>query len=82
MKRGDIIIFTNTELGFNRQFSVIIKYIKKYKTYHEYLINETLRRCLPGIDTIEEGLNVCYKYYTKEDETKYGINAIRVKVIK
>ena len=43
-------------------------------------MKEKLKNCLPGIDTIEEGVSVYYKYYKKEDEDKYKIIAINIKV--
>ena len=33
------------------------------------------------MDTIEEGLSVYYKYFTKADEDKYNIVAVRLRVI-
>lgn len=75
MKVGDSIIFTNVELGFERKFKVEIKNIVNYETFYEYLEHETLEKCLPGVDTMEEGLNVYYKYYSQEDEMKYKIKA-------
>ena len=56
--------------------------IHNYNSFEEYLLNETLENCLPGIDTIEQGVSIYYKYYKKEDEDRYKIIAIRVKVIK
>jgi ASC-1-like (ASCH) protein len=58
MKVGDSIIFTNIELGFERKFTVEIKKINCFDNFQEYLENETLERCLPGIDNMEDGLNV------------------------
>jgi len=75
MAVGDFIIFTNNELGFERKFTVEIYKINCFENFQEYLENETLERCLPGIDNMEDGLNVYYKYYTKEDEIKYKIKA-------
>ena len=66
MNIGDIIVFTNNELGFDRKFE--IKNIN-------YLQSETLERCLPGISNLEDGINIYYKYYTKSDESKYKIKA-------
>ena len=43
---------------------------------------EGLKKTLPNINTLEEGVNVYYKFYTKEDEEKYGILAITIKKIK
>ena len=35
-----------------------------------------------GLDTITEGVNLYYKYYKKEDEILYKINAVKFKVFK
>ena len=70
MKIGDIIIFTNMELGFLRKFQIKIKQINIYDNFETYLEKETLCCCLPGIDTIEEGLQVYYRYYQKTDQYK------------
>ena len=75
MKPGDIILFTNNELGFERNFTIEIKHISYYDNFQTYLENETLEKCLPGIDDIENGLNVYYKYYKKSDELEYKIKA-------
>ena len=75
MNIGDFILFTNNELGFERKFMVEIKNISYYDNFQTYLENETLEKCLPGIDNIENGLNVYYKYYKKSDELEYKIKA-------
>jgi ASC-1-like (ASCH) protein len=75
MNIGDFILFTNNELGFERKFKIVIKNISYYDNFQTYLENETLERCLPCIDNIEDGLNVYYKYYKKSDELEYKIKA-------
>ena len=57
MNVGDCILFTNNELGFERKFTVKINKINHFDNFEEYLENETLERCLPGIDNMEDGLN-------------------------
>ena len=81
MKKGDIIIFENSDFGDTRSFSVKVTSTKKYNTFEEYLKKETLEKCLPGIDTMKEGLNIYYKYYSKQDENLYKIIAIKIKKI-
>ena len=81
IKKGDYIKFENNDFGFERTFRVKITSIRNYTSFREYLLNEKLEKCLPGIDKIEQGVNIYYKYYKKEDEEKYKIIAIRVKVI-
>lgn len=82
MKKGDYIIFENNDFGFNRKIKTKIKSINKYNNFREYLENETLEKCLPGIETLDQGINIYYKYYTIEDEIKYKIIAIKLKVKK
>lgn len=81
MKKHDKIQFINNELGFERSFNVKITSIHNYDTFKNYLQKETLEKCLPGIDTIEQGENIYYKYYTKNNENKYKIIAIRIKLL-
>jgi ASC-1-like (ASCH) protein len=80
MKVGDIIVFENSELSYTRRFKVIITKIDKYNTFGEYLTSKKLNNCLPGIDTLEEGVSIYRKYYSASDEISYGILAITVKV--
>jgi len=77
MKVGDIIIFANNELGFERKFEAKIKEINNYDNFEQYLQTETLAKCLPTIGNIEDGLKVYYKYYSQEDEEKYKIRAFK-----
>ena len=80
--KGDCIKVVNNDLGFMRNYTIKITSIHKYTSFKEYLEKEKLEKCLPGIDTIEDGVKVYYKYYSKEDEEKYKIVAIRFKIIK
>jgi ASC-1-like (ASCH) protein len=81
MKKGDYILFTNNDFDLQREFHCKITSIHDYESFEKYLENESLEKCLPGIDTLEEGVNIYYKYYKKEDEIKYKIKAIRLRVI-
>ena len=75
MNIGDCIVFTNNEFGYERICKIVIKNICYYDNFQKYLENETLEKCLPTIDTIENGLNVYHKYYDKKDEFQYKIKA-------
>jgi ASC-1-like (ASCH) protein len=81
MKKGDIIEFYNEDFG-KRKFKCKITSIHNYKNFEEYLTHESLEKCLPGIDTIDEGVSVYRKYFNEENENKYGIVAIRIIVLK
>jgi ASC-1-like (ASCH) protein len=81
MKKGDILIFENNDFGYLRKIQCIIQSVKTYVSFREFLEKKTLKRCLPGIDTLEHGEKVYYKYYSKNDETKYKIVGIKIKLI-
>ncbi len=80
MKVGDIIQWTNDDFD-NR--TVLTKLIKKveYDTFADYLNNEGLENCLPGMPSLEHGLSVYFKYFTKEDEKEFGVIAIGLEKI-
>ena len=40
------------------------------------LLSEGVNRVLPSISDVDEGVNVYYKYYSREDEERYGVVAI------
>jgi ASC-1-like (ASCH) protein len=82
MKKGDFIIFENNDFDFPRSYRCKITSIHNYISFENYLESESLEKCLPGIDTIEEGVSIYYKYYKKEDENQYKIRAIRLKVVR
>ncbi len=81
MKINDKILLFNDDFGFMR--NIKIKIIKKnqYKTFEEYLKKESLKKCLPGIRTIKEGVDVYRKYYSQQDEKNYGIVAILFEIL-
>ncbi len=77
---NDIIEWTNDNFN-KRRIRTKITNITKYKTFEDYLKNKGIDNCLPGIDNIEDGLSVYYKYYKKKDEEQYGIIAIEFEII-
>jgi len=82
MKIGDIVEWVNTD--FEKR-TVLTKIIGKtvYSTFAEYLENEGLEKCLPGMEKygLEHGLSVYFKYFTKEDEKTFGVVAIKLEFI-
>lgn len=75
MNIGDTITFYNDDFN-HRELKVIIKRISTYNTFEEYLRKETLKKCLPGFSRIDDGLSVYFKYFTKEQESKFKIKSI------
>jgi ASC-1-like (ASCH) protein len=83
MKIGEIIEWYNSDF-LERKFTTRVIGKSTYSTFREYLENEGLDRCLPGINPdygMEHALSVYYKYFTKEDEVEYGVVAIRLEKI-
>uniref|UniRef100_A0A6C0EA10 ASCH domain-containing protein n=1 Tax=viral metagenome TaxID=1070528 RepID=A0A6C0EA10_9ZZZZ len=80
--------FANLKVGekikfVNKDESCLVKIINivKYDTFKDYLMLEGLKRTLPNVKTLDEGVNVYYQYYTKEQEKEFGILAIYIKLI-
>ena len=80
MKVGDVILWRNNDFT-PREVLTKITGKAEYNTFKEYLETEGLDKCLPGIKSIDIGLSVYYKYFTKEDEKEFGVIAIRLELI-
>ena len=80
MREGDVVEWSNSEYEL-KKVKTIIREIREYKTFREYLEGEGLERCLPEIKDIESGIMIYYRYYTEEDERKNGIVALRLERI-
>ena len=80
MKVNDQIKWINEDFNYREVITRIVSK-QKYKTFEDYLKHEGLEKCLPAITSIDDGLSVYYKYYSKKDENKYGVIAIRLEVI-
>lgn len=80
MKVGEIIEWVNNDFA-PRKIRTRITGKATYKTFEEYLRTEGLNVCLPGIPTMEHGLSVYFKYFTKEEEHEFGVVAIRLELV-
>ena len=80
MKVNDEIKWINEDFNYREVVTRIVSK-QKYNTFQDYLKGEGLEKCLPAISSIDDGLSVYFKYYTKDDESKYGVIAIRLEVI-
>lgn len=80
MRVGDIVEWHNEDFK-PRSIQTRITGKREYKTFKEYLAKEGLDKCLPAIPSIEHGLSVYFKYFTKEDEQEYGVIAIEMELL-
>ena len=84
MKVGDIVFWTNKD----KRIKTKIVEIVHYKTIYSMIKGERLKNVLPDprIRTIEQGVRDVYRSppvnYTEEKEKKFGVIAIRLKVLK
>lgn len=79
MEIGQIVRWTNE----NKHDYVDTKIIniRHYKSFEEYLRTETLIKCLPDVNSIEEGVDIYHRFYSVEDENKYGVLAIELELV-
>ncbi len=80
MAIGDIIEFSNDSFGFERKFLVKITKIETFKTFRLYLKAKKLSKCLPGVDSLDQGVAVYRQFYSQEQEKEFGIIAITVQL--
>ena len=82
MKIGEIIKWHNEDFNETRSFFTKIIRKTEYDTFKEMLETEGINKCLPGFKDIDSGLNVYYKYNTKEEENEFKVLAIELKILK
>ncbi len=73
LKKGDILKMRPGNFKF------VIKDIRGYKTFAEMFKNEGLKNVLPDQIDIKDGVKIYHKYYSAENEKKFGVLAIEIK---
>ncbi|KMZ64547.1 hypothetical protein ZOSMA_35G00010 [Zostera marina] len=63
---------------FNKCLLMRVQKVKWYKSFSMMLETETLSKTLPGVATIEEGVQIYRKFYTEEMEKSNGVLAISI----
>lgn len=77
MQIGEIVKWINKD----KEVLTKIINIKKYNSFDEYLTKESIRNCLPGITDINKGVEIYRKYYSIDDEKRYGVLAIHIELL-
>lgn len=80
IRAGDLITWIGPA-GSGNRFTTRVMALYYHKSFASYLRARTLKACLPGITTLKAGVDVYYRYYSKQDEKKYGIVAIKLQVL-
>ncbi|KAM7461077.1 hypothetical protein LguiA_029198 [Lonicera macranthoides] len=63
---------------FNKCLVLQVEDVHRYASFSEMLEAESLTKVLPGVETIEEGVQVYRKFYSEEKERLNGVVAICV----
>lgn len=71
MQVGDIL-----KINSRAEYKIIAK--NQYKKFAEMIVAEGLKNVIPDKETIEEAVQVYYQFFTKEDEERYGVVALRI----
>ncbi|KAL6217297.1 hypothetical protein ACLB2K_010514 [Fragaria x ananassa] len=61
---------------FNKCLIVEVKEVRSYGSFSDMLKAESLEKVLPGVKTIEEGVQAYRRFYTEETERSNGVIAI------
>ena len=90
IKKGTTLVIrknpesTNSKNNSQNDTHVLIVVVTdnvKYRSFEEYLLQEGLARTLPGVRSIEEGVNIYRSFYSEEDEKTHGVSAIHIRLV-
>ncbi|CAI9108661.1 OLC1v1008322C1 [Oldenlandia corymbosa var. corymbosa] len=63
---------------FNKSLLLQVQQCNQYASFHDMLEAEGLQRVLPGVKTVQEGVQVYRNFYSEEKERSNGVLAICV----
>lgn len=75
---GDLINVSHHTDSTREQYQIQIVKIHKYKNFEEGLRNLNLNQVLPGVQTVEEGIEIYKKYYKLSTQNEHGICMIEI----
>jgi ASC-1-like (ASCH) protein len=79
VKKGDhIVVHNSTETDSTE---VIVERVAYYPSFEEMLKMEPIKKILPDVETVEDGIEVYRKFYMEKEEKKYGVVAIEVRAV-
>lgn len=77
---GDVLIFKK-EPELNDTLKTIVKDLVYFKSFNEMVNTLPLDKIGFEKNTKDEVENIYYSFYSKADELKYGVIAIKIKII-
>lgn len=77
---GQTVTFQNA--NGDEKFQAKVTFLHRYSTFKEYLEEETLERCLPGVECVEEGISIYHGFPGYEEDAKLlGVLGIGIELI-
>jgi ASC-1-like (ASCH) protein len=76
LKTGDHIVVCNEEE--TDSVEVLVKDLRNYNSVREMLECEPLKKVLPNVDTVDQGIEIYKQFYTEEQQQEFGVIAIEV----
>lgn len=55
--------------------------IREYPSFKVMLLNEPIDNVLPGISEIDEALSIYRRFYSEDEERKFGVVAIEIRLL-
>lgn len=80
LRKGDLLTFRHSK-DTSRLVRATVLGVRRYRTWKEYLEQEGLRRTLPRVGSIDEGVAVYRQFYDAAVESRYGVAAIRFRLV-
>lgn len=71
VKKGD-------EILFNESLVTEVISVREYSSFEEMLRMEGLSKVLPGYESIEDGVTEYRRFFSEDEEKRYGVIAIEV----
>ncbi|KAM1037068.1 hypothetical protein FF1_031979 [Malus domestica] len=71
-------IVSGSLILFNKCILIEVQDVRSYSLFSDMMEAEGLSKVLPGVETIEQGVQVYRKFYTEEKEMSNGVLAISV----
>ena len=73
----EIVVYNDKETD---GIETLVGRVAKYRSIEDMLTHEPIKKMLPDVNSIDEGIRVYRKFYTPEQERNFGMVAIEVKV--
>lgn len=64
-----------------KQLRTAVCAVRRYPSFSEYLLGEGLRRTLPGVSSLAEGIAAYRRFYSEQEEQAHGVVAVELRLL-